>query len=299
MVSTRREEDEFRTRRLTLSLSLVLPSLPLSLSFIKDANTVAARAACYLEAQRRICLTGTPIQNKLDDLWALIKFIRLEPFDDKSVWSEYVSAPAKYGDSIGVARLQVIMRHITLRRTKETKLASGKTLLDLPPRKDKIVYLKFDEKEQAIYDKHLFESKKDFNNMLEQGEGGKISNSNYVNILQSILRLRQICDHYLLLNDKSAPEDDLDSGEPLAYEDAVAAINGLGINQRRAAAVMAFFKDEGMCVCSECDVDLSCLAAGPALEVEEPNGKPVVKRKGKKKVPQAILTKCQHLYCEL
>lgn len=266
--------------------------------FIKDANTVASRASCYLEAQRRICLTGTPIQNKLDDLWALIKFIRLEPFDDKSVWSEYVSAPAKYGDSIGVARLQVIMRHITLRRTKETKLASGKTLLDLPPRKDEIVYLEFDEKEKAIYDKHHVQSKADFQNMVSEGVDGKISNSNYVNILQSILRLRQICDHYLLLNDKSAPDDDLDSGELLDYEDAVAAINVHGINQRRAAAVMVFFKEEDMCVCSECDLDLSCLAAGPTPDADDGAAKPAVKKgRGKKKVPQAVLTKCQHLYC--
>jgi SWI/SNF-related matrix-associated actin-dependent regulator of chromatin subfamily A3 len=309
-------------------------SLP---SFIKDANTVAARAACYLEAQRRICLTGTPIQNKLDDLWALIKFIRLEPFDDKSVWAQYVSSPAKYGDSIGVARLQVIMRHITLRRTKETKLASGESLLNLPPRKDEIRYLTFSEKEAEIYQKEFEESKNDFSNMLkgeEQGAGGgtaqssstvggvrgeagggsapAISNTNYVNILQKILRLRQICDHYLLINDSSlSADDDLASDEPLEYEEAAAAIALSGMTQRRAGAVMTFMKEERMCECVECKVDLGCLAAPgiggeasdkpeeEAVELGE-DGKPVKKGRGrvaKKKIPQAVLTKCQHLYC--
>lgn len=277
-----------------------------SFSFIKDANTVAARACCYLEAQRRICLTGTPIQNKLDDLWALIKFIRLAPFDNKAVWAQYISSPAKYGDSIGVARLQVLMRHITLRRDKQMKNEEGKTLLSLPPIKNVVQYLAFDEKEQAIYDKHLNDASQDFSSMLKEGAGeggpeGAISNTNYVNILQKILRLRQICDHYLLLSDSTSADDDEASGEPLDYEQAVAAINAHGMSQRRAAAVMTFFKEESMCVCAECDVDLSCLAASVVVEEAVDGPTPVSKGgrsgKGKKKVPQAVLTKCQHLYC--
>ncbi|CDZ96852.1 dna repair protein rad5 [Phaffia rhodozyma] len=268
--------------------------------FIKDANTVAARACCYLEAQRRICLTGTPIQNKLDDLWALLKFIRLEPFDDKAVWSTFISSPAKFGDSIGVARLQVIMRHITLRRTKETRLPTGKTLLELPPRKDEIRYLQFSEKEQEIYHRYFQDTKEDFTTMIEDGEEGQqISNMNYVNILQKILRLRQICDHYLLIGDTNGEEEDVDDGEVLDYETAAAAIGAHGLTQRRAAAVMTWMKEGSMCECVECKLDLTCLAAGVApteTEADTPSA-PVKKGKAKKKPPQAIMTKCQHLFC--
>src|SRR4051812_45734637 len=94
-------------------------------SFIKDATTIVSRAACYLEAERRIALTGTPIQNKLDDVWALIKFLRFAPFDDKTVWTTYILGLAKAGNSLGVARLQTILKHCTLRRTKESTNANG------------------------------------------------------------------------------------------------------------------------------------------------------------------------------
>ena len=71
-------------------------------------------------ADRRLCLTGTPVQNKLDDVFALIKFLRLNPLDEKAVWNEFIGTPVKYGQPLGIARLQSIMKCITLRRTKES-----------------------------------------------------------------------------------------------------------------------------------------------------------------------------------
>ncbi len=83
-------------------------------------------------ADRRLCLTGTPVQNKLDDVFALIKFLRLDPFDDKNIWTEFIGSPVKFGQPLGVARLQTIMKSITLRRTKETKTSDGKKILAPP-----------------------------------------------------------------------------------------------------------------------------------------------------------------------
>lgn len=289
-------------------------------SFIKDANTVAARASCYLEAQRRLAITGTPIQNKLDDLWALIKFIRLEPFDDRAVWQEFITAPAKSGNSLGLARLLIIMRHITLRRTKETRLASGKTLLDLPERQDEIRFLNFTDVEREIYDKYFEDSARDFNNMIDQKEddvaGGNsnagaltapgIASTSYVNILQKILRLRQICDHRLLMSDSSAsiPDED-DSSEPLDYETASAAITTHGLTRKRAASVLAWMKEEAVCDCLECKAPMDDLAthlSGLALGAEEEASAEATsttkQRKGKgKKLITGVLTKCQHLFC--
>ncbi len=114
---------------------------------------MASRASCDLEAERRLCLTGTPVQNKLDDVFALIKFLRLDPFDDRTVWQEFIGVPVKFGQPLGVARLQTIMKCVTLRRTKESKTQNGQKILSLPPRNDELRYLKFDEQEQRIYDK--------------------------------------------------------------------------------------------------------------------------------------------------
>ena len=60
---------------------------------IKDTSTNQSIAACALNAQRRLCLTGTPLQNRLDDYAALVKFLRLVPFDNKHVWAHWIGGP--------------------------------------------------------------------------------------------------------------------------------------------------------------------------------------------------------------
>ena len=125
-------------------------SLTFPYSSIKETGTVGSRASCDLMADRRLCLTGTPVQNKLDDVFALIKFLRLRPFDDKNTWTEFIGTPVKFGQDIGIARLQMIMKCITLRRTKETRAEDGKAILALPPRRDELRFLQFDPQEQEI-----------------------------------------------------------------------------------------------------------------------------------------------------
>ncbi len=119
-------------------------------SCIKETGTVGSRASCDLMADRRLCLTGTPVQNKLDDVFALIKFLRLHPLDDKAVWTEYIGTPVKFGQSMGIARLQTLMKTITLRRTKESKTLDGKRILSLPPRRDELRLLKFDARSKRF-----------------------------------------------------------------------------------------------------------------------------------------------------
>lgn len=50
-----------------------------------------------LAAKRRWVLTGTPIQNRLDDLWSVVKFLRLEPFDDKHWWNSALASSVRQG----------------------------------------------------------------------------------------------------------------------------------------------------------------------------------------------------------
>lgn len=258
-------------------------------------------------ADRRLCLTGTPVQNKLDDVFALIKFLRLEPFDDKNVWTEFIGTPVKYGQPLGVARLQTIMKCITLRRTKETKLQDGQRILALPPRRDELRYLRFDEQEQAIYDQFFNESKAEFNDLSKKNEVMK----NYVGILQKILRLRQICDHFELVQGKSA--SDGQSQDPsLSYEDIVTAIAHEGLNAARAAAIFSLLRESGTTQCVECGGEL-CTAVDPASgesAMADTEGTSAPKRgrktKGSSRAPtrgnspsgpQLVLTRCQHLFC--
>lgn len=256
-------------------------------------------------ADRRLCLTGTPVQNKLDDVFALIKFLRLDPFDDKNIWTEFIGSPVKFGQPLGVARLQTIMMCITLRRTKETKAPDGNKILALPPRRDELRYLKFDAQEQEIYDQFFNESKAEFNEMSNKNEVMK----NYVGILQKILRLRQICDHFELVEGKGPGGVSQDSAT--SYEEIVAAIEKDGINVSRATAIFALLRESATTQCVECGAEL-CTAGdstqGDSMDID---GSSAPKRGRKSKssasrgptranspsAPHPVLTRCQHLFC--
>ncbi|KZO92819.1 hypothetical protein CALVIDRAFT_540702 [Calocera viscosa TUFC12733] len=267
---------------------------------IKETSTVASRASCDLVADRRICLTGTPVQNKLDDVYALIKFIRLQPFDDKAMWTEYVGGPCKFGQPLGVARLQTIMKTITLRRTKDTKAPDGSSILALPPRKDELRMLQLDPQEKVIYDRVYNASKEEFEAMSKKGEVMK----NYVGILQRILRLRQICDHWQLVQERGDTTG-VDDSE-LEPEELIAAIQKDGINLARATAVFNLLRESATSTCVECGYELSLSAPNS----DDPDAEPEVRRpnkRGPKKsrpaigepgfIPRVIMTRCQHLFC--
>ncbi|CAK5264607.1 unnamed protein product [Mycena citricolor] len=271
---------------------------------IKETGTVGSRASCDLMADRRLCLTGTPVQNKLDDVFALIKFLRLEPLDDKNVWTEYIGSPVKFGQALGVARLQMIMKCITLRRTKESKKQDGSKILDLPPRRDELRYLKFDEQEQDIYDQFYHESKAEFEDLTDKNEVMK----NYVGILQKILRLRQICDHWELVEGKGLGQQ---PDSAASYEDIVADVYRDGINPARAAAIFAILRESSTTQCVECGGELYNGSSDVAqdMDTDGPSGsKRTRKTKGTTSrgptranspsaAPRPVLTRCQHLFC--
>jgi len=256
-------------------------------------------------ADRRLCLTGTPVQNKLDDVFALVKFLRLSPLDDKSVWTEYIGSPVKFGQEIGTDRIQAVMKCITLRRTKDSKNQDGHRILSLPPRKDKLVHLQFNEQERTIYDQFFNDSKAEFDEMSNKNEVMK----NYVGILQKILRLRQICDHFELVEGKGWNADST------SYESIASAIEREGLNATRVAAIFGLLREAGTTQCVECGCELcaaSDAAQGDALDTGD-GATPKRTKKGRNNntntnsrgptrasspaVPPAIMTRCQHLFC--
>lgn len=160
---------------------------------IKDTSTNQSVAACALHAQRRLCLTGTPLQNRLDDYAALVKFLRLVPFDNKHIWSHWIGGPLKAGNSAGLTRLQLLTSATTLRRSK-TQQIEGKPILNLPRTNEKTRYVYMSPEERQIYELTRKASKNIVDNITNMGQMKE-----YINILQAIMRLRQICCHRALL----------------------------------------------------------------------------------------------------
>ncbi|KAM0789050.1 hypothetical protein ACM66B_003113 [Microbotryomycetes sp. NB124-2] len=288
---------------------------------IKEHTTTQARAACDLSTYRRICLSGTPLQNSLNDLFSLIRFLRLEPFTDRAVWNQHIGALAKSGDQLGVQRLQLIMRHLCLRRTKESKDKNGKPILQLPPVSHQMVKLELAPQEHAFYSSHHSRYKHDFQKLEETDSVMK----NFCSILQELLRLRQICVHMALVRDA---EDLAVGGEE---GDLIKTIAKHGISKPRAIKLLSLMKDAGAGQCAECGQEMLAGGSGSTGEDDETNGATATTSKRKQtatnsrkktKVTKsaslsapntdddtdgvtsstkddrvAIITRCQHLFC--
>ncbi|KAI9068646.1 hypothetical protein FKP32DRAFT_1561262 [Trametes sanguinea] len=162
---------------------------------IKNRNTKAAIACCALDSKYRWCLTGTPMQNNVEEIYSLIKFLRISPLNDWTTFNSSIAKPVKAGKPVrALKRLQVVLQKIMLRRTKTT-IVNGKPILELPDRIVNVVDCEFDAEERTFY--HSVEEK--VQTSLEQLQQGDI-NKAYTSVLVLLLRLRQACNHPCLIS---------------------------------------------------------------------------------------------------
>ncbi|CAJ1977688.1 unnamed protein product [Sphenostylis stenocarpa] len=186
---------------------------------IKNHRTQVARACCSLRAKRRWCLSGTPIQNSIDDLYSYFRFLKYDPYAVYKSFYNTIKVPISRNSIQGYKKLQAVLRAIMLRRTKGT-LLDGKPIINLPPKTIELSKVDFSIEERAFYTKLETDSRTQFRNFSTKREpnpkewlirweslkayayaaAGTV-NQNYANILLMLLRLRQACDHPLLVKD--------------------------------------------------------------------------------------------------
>lgn len=85
---------------------------------IKNHRTQVARACCSLRAKRRWCLSGTPIQNTIDDLYSYFRFLKYDPYAVYKSFYSTIKIPISRNSLHGYKKLQAVLRAIMLRRTK-------------------------------------------------------------------------------------------------------------------------------------------------------------------------------------
>lgn len=103
---------------------------------IKNHKTQVARACWGLRAKRRWCLSGTPIQNSIDDLYS---------YDPYAVYTSFcltIKIPISRNPSKGYRKLQTILKTIMLRRTKGP-LLDGEPIISLPPKSVELKKVEF------------------------------------------------------------------------------------------------------------------------------------------------------------
>ncbi|GAB4824772.1 DNA repair protein rad5a [Ancistrocladus abbreviatus] len=162
---------------------------------IKSSKSQISNAAAALIADRRWCLTGTPIQNNLEDIYSLLRFLKVEPWGNWAWWNKLIQRPFEEGDERGLKLLQSILRPLMLRRTKHSMDREGRPILVLPPANMQVIYCELTEAENDFYEALFKRSKVKFDQFVEQGR----VLHNYASILELLLRLRQCCDHPFLV----------------------------------------------------------------------------------------------------
>lgn len=171
---------------------------------IRNRNTKTAKSIHELDLRRRWVLTGTPVVNRLDDIFSVVKFLRLDPWSNFSYWKTFVTLPfeqKKFNQTLDVVKS--ILEPIFLRRTKNMKQKNGQPLVELPEKEVVIEELEFSKREQLFYDFFKSRAHQSFKEGMQSGDLLK----KYTQILTHILRLRQVCCHPELVSSSSELDD--------------------------------------------------------------------------------------------
>ncbi len=209
---------------------------------IREQSTRQSKAICSLRAQRRWAVTGTPIQNRLDDLGALIKFLRIQPFDEKGGFKQFILSPFKMADPEILPKLRLLVDSITLRRLKDR--------IDLPARHDLLVRLQFSDQERSLYD--WFAKEADSKVKAVIGDKKKLGGKAYVHILRSILRLRLLCAH----GKELLSEEDIKMTEGFSMNNAIDLEDEddekPALPPKQAYDMLNLLKESGADSCAQC-----------------------------------------------
>jgi superfamily II DNA or RNA helicase len=156
---------------------------------IKNAGTHRARAALALQADFRLALTGTPIENRLAELWAIMAFANPGLLGSAEQFAQRFANPIERdGDSQAVRRLRRLVSPFLLRRTK------ADVLVDLPPRTEIVHEVLPGPRERTLLEALRQEAEASVNQVIAQGEGPA-----QMHVLAALTRLRRAaCDPRLV-----------------------------------------------------------------------------------------------------
>ncbi|KAA8567876.1 hypothetical protein EYC84_008324 [Monilinia fructicola] len=137
---------------------------------IKNRQSKTAKACYEIAAEHRWALTGTPIVNRLEDLFSLVRFLRVEPWSNFSFWKTFITIPFESKDFMrALDVVQTVLEPLVLRRTKDMKTPSGESLVPLPKKTIDIVEIELSEPEREVYDHIFTRAKRTFSANVEAG----------------------------------------------------------------------------------------------------------------------------------
>lgn len=151
--------------------------------YIKNHTTAVSKAVKVVRSGIRLALTGTPVENRLSELWSIFDYLMPGFLYKYEVFRREMETPiAKNGDEEAMARLRRMVGPFILRRLK------GDVLKDLPDKLEETRYVKLDAEQRKLYDAQVVQMQQ-----ILAGQDGDDFNKNKLQILAELMRLRQIC----------------------------------------------------------------------------------------------------------
>jgi superfamily II DNA or RNA helicase len=157
---------------------------------IKNESSQTARAAFMLRGAFRVALSGTPVENRLEELWSVMHFTNPGLLGGRASFQERYVGPVSNGDGEAAGRLRAKIRPFVLRRLKR------EVLPELPPRTEAVLHVELDETERSVYDAVRAAAQKDV--AAQFAQGGMLA------ALEALLRLRQAASHSALVPGQTA-----------------------------------------------------------------------------------------------
>ena len=158
--------------------------------YIKNQTTGAAKAVKEINSKKRFALTGTPIENRLSELWSIFNYLMPDYLYSYEYFRKHFESPiVNDGDEYASNMLKKMIGPFILRRRKMD------VLKDLPEKIERVYYANFDSRQKEIYDAQVMKISK-----LVENEDEKAFSTSKIAILAELMKVRQICcDPSLLL----------------------------------------------------------------------------------------------------
>jgi SNF2 family DNA or RNA helicase len=269
---------------------------------IKNRNAKSTKACYALRSHYRWCLTGTPMQNNLDELQSLIQFLKIRPYCDIGPWKEQITGPMKNGrGGLAMRRLQFFLKSCMKRRTKdvlkkdgalnpggkvkEGEKGNGFRIVD---RKVETITAEFNPQERAFYDRLADRAQSRLDEMMGAAK------NDYIGALVLLLRLRQACNHPQLIGSNMKKDNDaLTTGASKAgtqtpkddMDDIANLLGGLSVESKKCDVCQQSLTQPEIASsavrCADCEADFSSIQ--PKKEKKERKHKKSRKEKLKKK----------------
>ncbi|MBC7747153.1 MAG: DEAD/DEAH box helicase family protein, partial [Methylotenera sp.] len=153
---------------------------------IKNPSSKSFKAVKQLKSKYKLILSGTPVENTVNDLWTQMSFINPGLLGTQNFFlTDFVQPIEKKKDEEKALKLQILIKPFVMRRTKE------QVATELPPKNENVFFCKMSEDQAEVYEQVKSEYRNELLKGLESGE----YRQSPIQMLQGLTKLRQIANH--------------------------------------------------------------------------------------------------------